>query len=402
MPSYLRCPHCLEGTAIVVRYGACGDMIQSTPVFRLLKEQGYYVIANVSDTSGSLEAIQNNPNIDEVAIQRRNQVPGTKLSEYWAEMATQCDRFVNLTGSVEDNLLIPDRAMYTTIADLKLKAPLASDLELMEAVVKQYRKIVGDKNYYDAHLEKAGLSERGLSGELYFAEDEEIPIRDFRTRHAKRFVILWSLAGSAYHKWYPYFQEVVEKVVLTIPEALVISVGEEVCTLMERAESPRYLPRAGKWKWRQSLIMTKYADLVVGPETGILNAAGCFDTPKITLLSHSKHENLCKYWKNDYCLAPENVFCYPCHMLHYVHPIGVHCAQCGLTHKEQHDDVFYQYGEGVWSCPYVGVHEDAEGVTPFPLCQAVGIPADRVVARIQEVYQRWLSRRASKELVAIA
>ena len=387
--------------AIVVRYGACGDMIQTGPVLRLLKEQGYYVILNMSNTSGSLEAIKNNPYIDEIAVQRRNQVNPANLQEYWEELATKCDRFVNLTGCVEDSLLIPDRNMYKAAAALREKAPEASDLDLMHLVIQQYRKMVGPKNYYDAHLERAGLSERGLNGELYFKLEEELPAIDFRQRHKDHFVILWSLAGSAYHKWYPWFHKVVDMVMVKIPEAVVVSVGEDACQLMERPESARCLPRAGKWKWRQSLVMTKYADLVIGAETGILNAAGCFPTPKITLLSHSTHDNLCKYWKNDYCLAPENTFCYPCHMLHYVHPVGVHCEQCGLTHKEHQDDVLYQYGEGIWSCPTIGIHEDAEGTTPFPLCQAQGIPPERVFNRIKEVYEVWKSKRLVEELATI-
>src|SRR5262249_12712882 len=84
-------------------------------------------------------------------------------------------------------------------------------------------------------------------------------------------------------------------------------------------EHPQLSCKAGEWSIRQSLIATKMVDLVVGPETMITNASGCFDTPKIVLLSHSSKENLTKYWKNDYSLEPdvENAPCYPCHQLHY-------------------------------------------------------------------------------------
>ena len=51
---------------------------------------------------------------------------------------------------------------------------------------------------------------------------------------------------------------------------------------------------SGTWGIRKSLLWTKYADLVIGTETGILNGAGCFDTPKIVMLSHSTEENLSK------------------------------------------------------------------------------------------------------------
>ena len=64
------------------------------------------------------------------------------------------------------------------------------------------------------------------------------------------------------------------------------------------------------------MVMTKYADVVVGPETGLMVAAGCFDTPKIMMLSHSSEENLTKYWKNCTALSA-GVECQPCHQLHY-------------------------------------------------------------------------------------
>ena len=388
--------------ALVVRYGAAGDMLMSTPIFRLLKEQGYHVTVNCSDYA--VDILKNNPNVDEIAIQRRNQVPPTQLASYWAEMEKHYDRFVNLTGAAEDSLLIPDSKMYLAMHDLRKKAPRADDLQLMEAVIKQFRKMVGDTNYYDNHLIKGGFSERGLRGELYFSDEEEIPAKDFRRRYADKFLILWSLAGSAYHKWYPYFHNVVEQIIVKIPEAVVVSVGEEACALMERGESPRYLPRSmGNrmgWKWRQSLVMTKYVDLVVGPETGVLNAAGCFDTPKITLLSHSKHENLCKYWLNDYCIAPEDAFCHPCHVLHYVHPVGQHCDHCQMVHSEQHDDMFYEKGEGIWSCPFDAIELGGGDTAPFPICMA-RIHPDKVMARVQEVYERWKAKRESKELVSI-
>lgn len=387
--------------AIVVRYGAVGDMIQSTPVFRLLKEKGYYIVANCSDMG--LPVLENNPYIDEVAVQRRNQVHPAKLQEYWADLAKHCDRFVNLTGSAEDSLLFPDRLIYSTMETLRQKSPKENNLDLFFAVTRQFHKIVGDKNYYDSHLEKAGLSERGLNGELYFTPAEEAYARYFREQYKDRFIILWSLAGSAYHKWYPYFQQVVQEVIAKIPDAMIVSVGEDACALMERSEGPRYLPRSGKWKWRHTLVMTKFVDLVVGPETGVLNAAGCFDTPKITLLSHSTHGNLCKYWKNDYCLAPENTPCYPCHTLHFVHPIGQKCTQCNLEHKPPTDEeVFSNYGEGMWSCPHVPVLEDKDGIgSPFPLCMAQGISPKRLFERILEVYNKHWLPKEQKELVQV-
>ena len=63
--------------------------------------------------------------------------------------------------------------------------------------------------------------------------------------------------------------------------------------------------------------MTQYADCVVGTETGVMNAAGGLDVPKVIMLSHSTEENLTKYWKNTTTLCAYDAPCYPCHRMHY-------------------------------------------------------------------------------------
>jgi hypothetical protein len=195
---------------------------------------------------------------------------------------------------------------------------------------------------------------------------------------------------------YPYFHLVLGELTARYQDILVVSVGDSECRLLERPAGTRYLPRSGTWELRTSMVMTKWADLVIGPETGVLNAAGCFDTPKITLLSHSKHENLCKHWSHDYCLAPQGVFCHPCHTLHYTHaPAPNKCAACdGAVHDTQPQTNLPHEGRfgGFWSCPYMKVEDKA-----FPLCTAIGISPERLLKRILEVHGKWKEKRDGRE-----
>jgi ADP-heptose:LPS heptosyltransferase len=71
---------------------------------------------------------------------------------------------------------------------------------------------------------------------------------------------------------------------------------------------------AGELSMRRALLLTRHVDLVIGPETGVMNAAGCFDTPKIVLLSHSNHTNLTRDWKNVYPLQSPSE-CSPCYRI---------------------------------------------------------------------------------------
>ena len=73
----------------------------------------------------------------------------------------------------------------------------------------------------------------------------------------------------------------------------------------------------GEWDLDKSLAFALEADIVIGPETGVLNLVGHEPMAKIIYLSHSSEDNLTKNWINTVTLTPENTPCYPCHMLHY-------------------------------------------------------------------------------------
>jgi ADP-heptose:LPS heptosyltransferase len=99
----------------------------------------------------------------------------------------------------------------------------------------------------------------------------------------------------------------------------VVLVGGEMDRLLQAGweEERRVHLKAGEWTVRESMAFVETCDLVVGSETGLLNAAGCTDVPKVVLLSHSTPENLTTYWKNAVTITPpKSVSCYPCHRLH--------------------------------------------------------------------------------------
>jgi ADP-heptose:LPS heptosyltransferase len=392
--------------ALVVRYGAIGDFIQTMPVLKKLKQEGYHVTVNCSAVAR--EVLKYCPYVDELAVQIQNYVPnkgtgpGSPLWEYWSEIGSKYDKFINLTGAAEESLLIPDSRLMLMMEQIGEKHPDLNEENRFYNSIRAIQKQVGDTNYYDNHLEKAGYPDRGMNGELFFSEQEEIMAQGFRDKYPGRFIVMWVLSGSSYHKRYPYFQQIAQELIVKNPDILLVSVGDPECALIERAESNRYLPRAGKWLLRTSLVMTKYADLVIGPETGILNAAGCFDTPKITFLSHSNHNNLCKYWKNDFCVSPDTkeVFCHPCHVLHYIHAVNGECPTCrGSTHSVVGPEVPKGMG-GMWTCPYEvapGTRDERGLGVPSPLC-CTRLNAETVLARVNEVYGRWCAgefRRAA-------
>jgi ADP-heptose:LPS heptosyltransferase len=157
---------------------------------------------------------------------------------------------------------------------------------------------------------------KGEMPELHFTDIEESLAAHLRMNYKDKFLILWALSGSSLHKIYPWSPYVAGELNHNFEDVKIITVGDYLCKIIEW-QMANTMNRAGSWTVRQSMAATKYADLVIGPETGILNASSCFDTPKIVFLSHSSKENLTKYWKNCTALQPQSCSCYPCHRLIY-------------------------------------------------------------------------------------
>lgn len=284
--------------ALVIRLGAFGDLIMASPLFRLLKEDGYCTVANVNPRGASV--LENNPYVDEIMLHVDDSIPNEQLGEHWKKISEGFDRVINLSESIEKGLL-------KSRADEEYFWP------------KDFRHATCNVNYYDRTLSLGGYPERkGLNGEIYFSQEEESWGQKIRDQHEGKFVVLWSLSGSSIHKFYPYGEYAGPKFLERHPDAVIFTVGEPACKLLEWSH-PRSKKRVGVWSIRKTFAMTKFADLVIGPETGVLNAAGCFETPKVVLLSHSSHENLSKYWAN--CTPVEaplsHAPCHPCHKMIY-------------------------------------------------------------------------------------
>jgi ADP-heptose:LPS heptosyltransferase len=286
-----------DNSCLIVRYGAFGDAIQVTPIIRRVKEEGFFVVVQTSTRGGQI--LKNNPHIDRLEILEEGALQMQDLPGFWEKSAQCYKRFINLSGIVEQFLL-------------KIKNQPGYDMP------DKLRRMVCNVNYLEAYTLMAGYEDvlPYETSEIYFTTKEENWAKKVFEKIEATYLVLWSLAGSGWNKKYPW-GEMVQRIFLeTHPNAAIITVGDESCKIIEW-EHPRLIRMSGKTTMRQSCLLTKYVDLVVGAETGVLNAASCYDTPKIILLSHSSPENLTKYWQNVTNLQPE-CDCSPCHKLVYV------------------------------------------------------------------------------------
>jgi ADP-heptose:LPS heptosyltransferase len=307
--------------ALVIRYGAIGDAIWATPVVRQLKKEGYYVVYNC--TPYSAQVLRNNPNIDEFLVQEKDAIPNNNLGPYWKTISEGFDKVVNLSQSVERVLL---------------KAEGTKEYKWSQAKRRKKCNI----NYQDHTMKCAGYPNlKGQRGELFFTEMEESLAKTLRATTKGKFLILWALSGSSFHKIYPWATYVCGEMDKNFDDICIITVGDYLCRIIEWQMS-NTVNRAGTWTIRQSMAITKYADLVIGPETGILNAASCYDTAKICFLSHSSEENLTKYWTNCTPLKSKKCSCYPCHRLMYTNccPQGPKNVAAKCTETIEPQDVY--------------------------------------------------------------
>lgn len=297
-------------TAAVIRYGAQGDMIQMSSILPSLKEHGYHVTVYCQKGAG-YDVIKNDPHVDRFIVQGKDEVPNQFLGEFWREHKKKYDKWINLCESVEGTLLA---------------SPGRANFDWPNHIREKYL----DRNYLEWTHELAEVP--GPYRPKFYSTLEE---RAWARKQADRFGrrnILWSLAGSSGHKVWPHLDAMIARMMLLYPDTHVVLVGDDSAKILEQGwgkwdedkqdlvpVEPRVHLRSGKWSIRESMAFAEVADLIIGTETGLLNAAGSMDAAKIITLSHSSPEMLTKHWVNVIPLQqPKGVGCSksPCRQLH--------------------------------------------------------------------------------------
>lgn len=285
--------------ALVIRIGALGDMIIITPILRLLKEDGYEVIVYTGKRGNTI--LKHDPNVSKIILYDKEGTHDPKIDEAWDKAIAEekPDKVINFSESIEVSVTAHPKSAYYNYPKNEL-----------DPKFKQ--------NFYDATAKWAGYDLKGLRPELYITSEEEAEAKKY-LREGK-FNIVWGWSGSGMNKAYPWAEYVMGEIFKKLPNAHVITIGDERCKILEYNSSHKNLTKlSGEIDFRTSIALVKQANLLVAPDTGILHAAGAYDTPKIGILGHTSIENITKYFKNDYSLEAivEECECSPCYKLIY-------------------------------------------------------------------------------------
>lgn len=289
-----------------------------------------------------MEVFKNNPHIHRL-IQHKEDTPIDKLSENleFLKKKFDCEQVYDFSESIEVAL-----SQHPRSPNYKLSKP--------------ERLARFNRNFYEYAFEHIGYSCDGmdLQPELFFDKNELDDASQYVNEF--KFNILVGMSGSGNNKTWPWTQDLVEKICEEYPDVHIITVGDEKCKLIEPIVEGRVTNLAGDIPMRTSMALTGLVDLVIAPDTGIIHASGCYETPKICLLGHNTKECITKYFPNDYSIEADQKLapCSPCLYLIYDHKL-----QCPLS-------------------------PDSGG----SVCMSDGISTEVVFERFKEVYAQFQKR----------
>lgn len=284
-------------------------MLQAANLFPELKRQGYHV--TMMTTPKGKNIIEHDPHVDAWYIQDNDQVPNHELGPFWETVSKRYDKFINLCESVEGTLLaMPGRANHGWPWAMRHQRMNDNYLEFAAQLAEI--PYASDSKFYPASAEEEAAKARLLDG---------------------GFNVVFALAGSSCHKFYPGQDAVIARILLEKPNCRIFLMGDDACKILEAGweKEPRVVCLSGEMGIRDTLALAKVADAVVGCETGVLNAVAFEENRKVCLLSHSSHENLTKHWINSVSLAPQGLSCYPCHRLHYTREFCLEDPETGAA-----------------------------------------------------------------------
>ncbi len=279
--------------AFLLRGGTgIGDLLMTTPLPRLLLAQGYEVDVGVWPQNRAV--YEHNPFVRALVPYPASEA---EFPAWQEKIIRDYDRVVDLGYTVEKRFLHRTDGFFGPIPSLE-----------------ERRAAAAGKNYYLETLRAAGFEEPAPRPEIYISREESDILNRYRLELAAdgRQQVFWHLNGSTKNKFLVKGLQYVKAVLAAVPDSihhLITGMNFEAHNL---PDDPRV--RVANWDLRTSILLTQLVDVVIGPESGLVNAAGAFNTPKVVLYSHSAPENLGKFFVNHYPICPE-CDCHPCYLI---------------------------------------------------------------------------------------
>lgn len=285
---------------LLIGYRAYGDWIYTAPVLPLLFEK-YDVYAEMNFKGQEL--FHDDPRFKEQNVFYFEQFPVEEYAKRAAEREMELverikpDEIIDLNGSLE------------------MECIARKEQPEFFRPVGDRRVLFGTNGFYDAIFRRCGIpvpNPLNLEG-LHFPQELWDWTKYFQKQNEGKFLIMLCVNGSSIHKKFWNWRAVTEQLLEKFPDGKVFLIGDDARVMgdfkHERVR-PVFFPVA---PFKQIALMTKLVDLVIGPETGVMVAAGMWGTPKIMACSASSVWQTTQYQRNDFSFQLP-VACSPCHL----------------------------------------------------------------------------------------
>ena len=253
---------------IIAAWGAIGDCIVCTPVFRALKETypDRKIILYARETRQA-EVFKHNPYIDSLRI--------LKLKYAW-----------RYPFHVYAYLFNRKLVKYTVLS--------FQHVPLLSSIYK--------KNVKDVILEIFNIQQKNTKSELYLTEKEEEKARIILAPYKNVVILHVQSMASVNNMWYV---DRWEQLVKALPEYTFVQVGHTSEPYIKGAVDVR-----GKTTLREAFALLKYADSFAGVNSSFSHASNAFGTPGVVVWGpvdplHWGHDNNINLYKQ--------VSCAPCY-----------------------------------------------------------------------------------------
>lgn len=329
---------------LLIAYRAYGDWLYTIPVLPyLFKEYDIYLETNYK----IYNLVYNDERFvrkemflyEELPKDQWNKIFPTRWNKVINELKP--DRVINLNGSLE------------------VECILERFQDEFYWPVKKRQDKFGARNFYNSVFKRCGvpIPQDIKLDVLYYSQKEIDIVEKWRNKHQDQFIILMPIAGSTSQKVLHMYKSWTEEILRRFPQAVVYLSGDRRCQHLVPKDNSRIIDMCVELPIKQAYLMAKYANYVLGPETGLLVAAGMWGTHKTMLCTTSSTYQTVLYHKNDHSIqAP--VACSPCHKAIY------YDTDC--------DDM----------------RGDLKTKVVYPVCTK-SFDFNQILPDIEEVYKRW-------------
>jgi len=285
-------------SVLFLRYDRIGDMVITTPVFRELKRSfpSIKIIVLASDVNKNV--LQNNPYVDEVIINNKNNI-FKNLTSLFKLRRQKLDVCIELDHSVVPHAIVRLRIINPKkIISVRKdgRYGVAGDELSMYDFYTEKVTNTHFRNIWLSTLHPFGIKPTNNSYDLFPSNDQEEVANIFLKKYESKFKVGINMEGAVKGK---KIQDIelenickglkkthknIQIIIITTPEKL-----ERINTLIKKMGLSFVSPSYKTSKILDVAALIKKLDIIITPDTSISHIASAFNTPIVSI--HENNQN---------------------------------------------------------------------------------------------------------------